>query len=64
MAIEALALRLRSLTMVADLLVGGSAAMGDYRPGVSDLDLVARSHRSVAGRELAAEGSPSTGTST
>lgn len=40
-AVEHLADRLRSLDWVTDLFVGGSAAAGDYRPGVSDLDLVA-----------------------
>lgn len=33
--------RLAGLTWVSDLLVGGSLATGDYRLGVSDLDLVA-----------------------
>lgn len=33
--------RLAGLGWVTDVLVGGSAATGDYRPGVSDLDLVA-----------------------
>lgn len=33
--------RLRSLGWVTELFVGGSAARGDYMPGVSDLDLVA-----------------------
>lgn len=33
--------RLQSLGWVTELLVGGSAATGDYLPGVSDLDLVA-----------------------
>lgn len=47
MAIEALAARLRPLTFVTDLLVGGSAATGDYRPGISDLDLVALTDRSL-----------------
>ncbi|MBM2618506.1 nucleotidyltransferase domain-containing protein [Actinoplanes sp. LDG1-06] len=32
---------LEALGWVSDLLVGGSLATGDYRPGVSDLDLVA-----------------------
>ena len=32
---------LSSLGWVVDLLVAGSVATGDYRPGVSDLDLVA-----------------------
>jgi hypothetical protein len=32
---------LRRLGWVSDLLVAGSLATGDYRPGVSDLDLVA-----------------------
>lgn len=33
--------RLRATGRVSDLLVAGSLAAGDYRPGVSDLDLVA-----------------------
>lgn len=33
--------RLASLGWVTDLFVGGSAATGDYTPGISDLDLVA-----------------------
>ncbi|MEU4215889.1 nucleotidyltransferase domain-containing protein [Actinoplanes sp. NPDC026623] len=33
--------RLESLGWVGDLLVAGSLATGDHRPGVSDLDLVA-----------------------
>jgi hypothetical protein len=40
-AVDPFARRLRSLGWVTDLLVGGSAATGDYRVGVSDLDLVA-----------------------
>jgi Nucleotidyltransferase domain len=32
--------RLRSLGWVTELFVGGSAATGDYTPGVSDIDLV------------------------
>jgi hypothetical protein len=40
-AVEHLAQRLRALGWVTDLFVGGSAATGDYRAGVSDLDLVA-----------------------
>jgi hypothetical protein len=40
-AVDALAVRLGELGWVPDLLVGGSLATGDYRPGVSDLDLVA-----------------------
>lgn len=40
-AVEELAARLRSHGWVTDLFVGGSAATGDYRAGVSDLDLVA-----------------------
>jgi len=40
-AVGHLAKRLRALGWVTDLLVGGSLATGDYRPGVSDLDLVA-----------------------
>ena len=35
------AARLRDLGWVDALLVGGSLAAGDYRPGISDLDLVA-----------------------
>ena len=38
---QQLAEDLSSLGWVADLLVAGSVATGDYRPGVSDLDLVA-----------------------
>nr|WP_218851870.1 nucleotidyltransferase domain-containing protein [Nocardioides panaciterrulae] len=37
--------KLRSLGWVTDLFVGGSAATGDYRAGVSDLDLVALTDR-------------------
>lgn len=33
--------RLAALGWISDLFVAGSAATGDYRPGVSDLDLVA-----------------------
>lgn len=33
--------RLEGLGWIDDLFVGGSAASGDHRPGVSDLDLVA-----------------------
>jgi len=33
--------RLERLGWVTDLLVAGSVATGDYRPGISDLDLVA-----------------------
>src|SRR3954453_466676 len=40
-AVKALSDRLAELGWVRDLLVGGSLATGDYRPGVSDLDLVA-----------------------
>jgi Nucleotidyltransferase domain len=40
-AVLQLADRLDSLGWVADLLVAGSLATGDYIPGVSDLDLVA-----------------------
>jgi hypothetical protein len=36
-----LGVRLRSLGWVTELVVGGSAAAGDYVPGISDLDLVA-----------------------
>lgn len=36
-----LAAELSSFGWVTDLLVAGSVATGDYRPGVSDLDLVA-----------------------
>ena len=40
-AVRLLAERLDDLGWVADLLVAGSLATGDYIPGVSDLDLVA-----------------------
>jgi Nucleotidyltransferase domain len=40
-AVESLSARLAKLGWVRDLLVGGSLATGDYRPGISDLDLVA-----------------------
>lgn len=40
-AVEALARRLRGVGWVTELFVGGSLATGDYRAGVSDLDLVA-----------------------
>lgn len=40
-AVELLGDRLADLGWVADLLVAGSLATGDYVPGVSDLDLVA-----------------------
>ena len=40
-AVTDLADRLAGLGWVADLLVAGSLATGDYVPGVSDLDLVA-----------------------
>jgi len=33
--------RLRSAGWVTDLFVGGSLATGDYRAGISDLDLIA-----------------------
>lgn len=39
--VTALAVRLSALGWVSELFVGGSAATGDYVPGVSDLDLVA-----------------------
>ena|GEM_PF-2116964 len=39
--VSELARRLRALGWVTELYVGGSAATGDYLPGVSDLDLVA-----------------------
>lgn len=39
--VQHLADELSSFAWVADLLVAGSVATGDYRPGVSDLDLVA-----------------------
>jgi hypothetical protein len=44
-AVEKLAGKLRPLGWVTDLFVGGSAATGDYRSGVSDLDLVAVTDR-------------------
>ena len=37
----ALSTELAKLGWVSELFVGGSAATGDYRPGISDLDLVA-----------------------
>lgn len=40
-AVAELAAKLIALGRVTDLLVGGSLATGDYRPGVSDIDLVA-----------------------
>ena len=40
-SVAALAALLAPLGWVTDLFVGGSAATGDYLPGVSDLDLVA-----------------------
>lgn len=40
-AVAHLAAKLTALGWVTDLLVGGSLATGDYRPGVSDIDLVA-----------------------
>ncbi|MEU1836984.1 nucleotidyltransferase domain-containing protein [Micromonospora chersina] len=40
-AVEEFARDLAALGWVTDLLVAGSLATGDYRPGVSDLDLVA-----------------------
>ncbi len=53
-AVHELASRLRDLGWVADLLVGGSLATGDHRPGVSDLDLVAVSDGPVSvGRRAA-----------
>jgi Nucleotidyltransferase domain len=39
--LHAFSTRLAELGWVSDLLVAGSVATGDYRPGVSDLDLVA-----------------------
>ena len=40
--VRQLAERLVDIGWVTDLLVAGSLATGDYVPGVSDLDLVAR----------------------
>lgn len=40
-AVAELAARLSVFGWVTDLFVGGSLAAGDYRPGVSDIDLVA-----------------------
>lgn len=40
-AVVELARRLQRLGWVTELFVGGSAATGDYVPGISDLDLVA-----------------------
>jgi hypothetical protein len=39
--VEELSRQLTAVGWVTDLFVGGSLATGDYRPGVSDLDLVA-----------------------
>lgn len=44
-AVRELADRLRPLHWMSDLFVAGSAATGDYREGVSDLDLVAVTDR-------------------
>ena len=46
-AVTDLADRLRCLGWVTDLFVGGSVATGDYRPGVSDIDLVALTERRI-----------------
>ncbi|PTA44314.1 nucleotidyltransferase domain-containing protein [Micromonospora sp. RP3T] len=40
-AVDAFAREVAALGWVSDLLVAGSLATGDHRPGVSDLDLVA-----------------------
>lgn len=40
-SVRALAAELAGTGWVTDLLAGGSLATGDYRPGISDLDLVA-----------------------
>jgi hypothetical protein len=40
-AVEAFSQRARGLGFVSDLWIAGSLATGDYRPGVSDIDLVA-----------------------
>lgn len=40
-AVDELSAKLIALGWVTDLLVGGSLATGDYRPDVSDIDLVA-----------------------
>ena len=53
-AVHELASGLRDLGWVADLLVGGSLATGDHRPGVSDLDLVAVTDGPVTGVRRAA----------
>jgi hypothetical protein len=42
-------IQLRALGWISDLLVAGSAATGDYVPGVSDLDLVAVTNGPVDG---------------
>ncbi len=52
-AVEALTARLRPLAFVTDLLVGGSLATGDHRPGISDLDLVALSDGPIDRERLA-----------
>lgn len=46
-AVAELAARLRALGWVTDLFVGGSLAAGDYRAGVSDIDLVALTERTI-----------------
>jgi Nucleotidyltransferase domain len=39
--VDAFAAAVRDLEWIAELWIAGSAASGDYRPGISDLDLVA-----------------------
>lgn len=46
-AVAELASRLRALGWVTDLFVGGSLATGDHRAGVSDIDLVAVTERTI-----------------
>ncbi|MCP3782458.1 nucleotidyltransferase domain-containing protein [Micromonospora sp. A3M-1-15] len=52
--VEEFAVELAALGWVSDLLVAGSLATGDYRPGVSDLDLVALTGGPVDARREAA----------
>ena len=52
-AVDLLSEQLEELGWVSGLFVAGSLAAGDYVPGVSDLDLVARVHGPInAGRAV------------
>jgi hypothetical protein len=51
-AVEAFTERVRKLGWVSDLWVAGSLASGDYRPGVSDIDLVAIVAEELNGERL------------